>query len=74
MDLTEEEQKKIILIWKNASKLLEEIRRNEIKNCSTPKELMCLRDAFESALFLYKPKDTSGLVEQQKYFMKWKQK
>jgi len=40
------------------------------ENVSIPVTIELLEDAFQSAIRLYPPKTTSGLVEQQKWFRK----
>ncbi len=54
--------------WKETGKFLEELRRREMRETSLPDTLLALSDACESALRLYPPQPTSGLIEMQKGF------
>jgi len=56
--------------WERAAPLLEKIRWDSLRDSSTPDALRNLSDAFESCRRLNRPKKWSGLVEQQRYFMK----
>jgi hypothetical protein len=60
--------KKVVDIWKRLDPLLQEERNRALIATDTMESLIRLKDAFESALFLVKPKMTSGLVEQQRLF------
>lgn len=56
--------------WKVAGPLLEEIRAEEIRATDTVKAMEMLDDAFSSAIWLNQPRAGSGLVEQQKIFLR----
>jgi hypothetical protein len=56
--------------WKEAGPILEKIRREEIRNTSTVVAMQHLGSAFDSAAFLYPPRPSSGLIEQQALFQK----
>jgi DNA-binding transcriptional MerR regulator len=56
--------------WKNAHFTLEKIRRQAIEESDTPKAIIELEDAFQSALLHYSPSDTSGLVELERFLMR----
>ena len=63
--------KEWVRIWKSTGEKLEEIRREDIRNSDTMLAIEACGDCLESARFhslLHRP--SSGLVEQQKYFMK----
>ncbi|MGI8788356.1 MAG: hypothetical protein ACR2HG_11420 [Pyrinomonadaceae bacterium] len=60
--------------WKRAGKVLEELRREEIRNSSLPDSIILLSDACESALYLNPPEPVSGLLEQQKLFSRLRKK
>ncbi len=58
--------------WKKTGKVLEEINRQEMREVSLPEAILALTDACESALLLYPPQPTSGLIEMQKVFRRLK--
>lgn len=59
--------------WKETGPELERIRRREIRATDTPTALSALSSAFAAALFLNpKPRPSSGLVEQQRLFSRWR--
>lgn len=55
--------------WKRAGAELEEIRIEEMRQSDTYESMLALSDAFDSAIAEFNISQTSGLVEQQKYFM-----
>ncbi len=58
--------------WKKTGKVLEGINREEMREVSLPEAILALTDACESALLLYPPQPTSGLIEMQKVFRRLK--
>ncbi|CAN5868215.1 hypothetical protein BH20ACI4_BH20ACI4_34070 [soil metagenome] len=58
--------------WKETGKLLESLRREEIRNANLSETILALNDAFLSALWLSPNKPTSGLVEFHKILAKSK--
>jgi len=54
--------------WRKAEPALEEQRRGELEALTTPRALAELAAAFEHACRHASPSDSSGLVEQQRYF------
>ena len=54
--------------WREAEPALEAQKRAELEHLTTPRALAELRAAFEHARRQATPSDTSGLVEQQRYF------
>ena len=60
--------KKVVSAWEIASPVLEEDRRKRIREASTVEAIQQLTDAFESVRRKLGPRESSGLVEQQKYF------
>lgn len=60
--------------WKRAGKVLEQMRREEIRKSSLPDGVIILSDACESAIYLNPPALTSGLIEQQKLFSRLRNK
>lgn len=61
--------KKIVRQWQHTSKLLAEIRAEELKNLIYDPELV--NSMLELGLLHARPRTTSGLVEMQRYFRKW---
>ena len=73
--MTDEEREKLrawVNGWKETGEVLEKLRREEIRNLNIAETILSLNDASESALLLYPPKPTSGLIQMQKFFMKFK--
>jgi hypothetical protein len=56
--------------WKLAGPELEAIRREEIEKINVHHQLAALEDAFNHATRTSPPRETSGLVEMQKWFAK----
>ncbi len=56
--------------WKSAGIELEKLRRIELDKINVPQSIEALNDAFESAIFLHKPDQYSGLIEQQRFFQR----
>ena len=54
--------------WKKTGKILENIKREEMREVSLPETILALTDACQSALRLNPPQPTSGLIEMQKVF------
>ena len=60
--------KKYIAAWKEAARLMNELRAQELRTVNTVKTLISLLPAFEICVRERKLLNTSGLVEQQKIF------
>ncbi len=60
--------KRAISAWEIASPVLEKDRRKRIREASTVEAIQQLTDAFEAVRRELGPRESSGLVEQQKYF------
>ena len=58
--------------WYHAAETLERLRIEAIRNSDTASVIEQLSDAFESARLHYPAKSTSGLVEQQRLFSRWR--
>lgn len=58
--------------WQKAGPELERIRREELIHTDVSQAIELLDDAFRSALIHYPPVATSGLIEQQRWFMRLK--
>jgi len=59
--------------WRSAAPVLEQLRLEAIRRSDTAAAIEQLSDAFESALHHIGPAPTSGLVEQQRLFLKQQQ-
>lgn len=57
-----------IKCWARTGPILEQLKREDILSANTQMSIEFLDDAFESALWLYPPLPTSGLIEQQRLF------
>ena len=69
--MTKEEKENIlkwINCWKEAGPVLEQERRERIRNTDTALAVNALNDAFESAIAHHPSRKHSGLVEQQRLF------
>jgi len=55
--------------WKRRGKILEKLRIDEMRKSNTYESMVALTDAFNSAIAAFETPPTSGLVEQQKWFM-----
>jgi hypothetical protein len=69
---TNEKELLWVRTWQKAGPLLAELRRREVRSADTAAAILQLEDAFQSALRHHPPRPTSGLVEQQKWFARWK--
>jgi hypothetical protein len=58
--------------WHSAAEMLERLRAEAIRRSNTAEAIEQLSDAFESARLHYPPAATSGLVEQQRLFSRWR--
>jgi hypothetical protein len=58
--------------WKELGKFLENLRIEESRKANLDEVIMSLNDASESALEMFPPIPTSGLIEMQRIFMKQK--
>jgi len=64
--------RKWVLCWQRAGVALDRLQNHELSTLSISETIESLSDAFESAR-LHNPKPaTSGLIEQQQFFMKFK--
>lgn len=75
--MTEEESlargKECVRAWAEAGAFLEQERRERVRRGDTAQALERLSALFDSALWLHRPADSSGLVEQQAVFAKARQ-
>ena len=67
-----EKERLWVQTWQKTGPALEELRRQEIRCADTASAILQLEDAFQSALREHPPRPTSGLVEQQRWFARWK--
>lgn len=59
--------------WKITGKLLEKLRIDEMRKSDTYQSMLALNDAFNSAIANALIAESSGLVEQQKWFKKFRE-
>ena len=64
------EQEKWLAGWDATSVRLAQLRRQELAHVDVGAAIEALDDAFESALAHAQPSHTSGLVQQQAWFMR----
>jgi hypothetical protein len=67
-----EKERLWVQTWQKAGEVLGELRRREVRHVDTARAILQLEDAFHSALRERPPEPTSGLVEQQHWFARWK--
>ncbi len=70
-DMTEQEKAQVrawIERWEKAGPILEELRRDSIRNAHTSRAIAAFDGAFETAIRDFPPQPSSGLVEQQALF------
>ena len=72
VDKDKSRMKEWISRWEKTGRVLEKIKREEMTRINTPQSIELLNDAFESALWLHQWVPSSGLIEQQRLFMKVK--
>ncbi len=71
--MTDDERKRLkeyIERWKETGKVLEKLRREEIRKTVTSQTLPVFDDALASALYLQKASSTSGFVQMYKILEK----
>ena len=56
--------------WHRASERMEQLRREALQDIDLPAIIEALEEPFQAALASMEPSTTSGLVEQQRLFMK----
>jgi hypothetical protein len=66
--------KKWVETWKRAGPILEEIRKDELRNFDYQKNKQIIDEMLQWAIDHAKPRLSSGLVEQQRWFMKMREK
>ncbi len=72
MNSTEKEQyRRYVETWKRAGPELERIRREELRAMDTRKEVSGMDALVDMALRYGSPRETSGLVEMQEWFLKF---
>lgn len=67
-----EKERLWVQTWQKAGPVLRELHDRDVCRADTAKAILQLDDAFRSALREHPPGPTSGLVEQQRWFARWK--
>lgn len=76
MIMNDEERSRVkrwVLGWHNAEPVLKQIKKSELQRIDTAVAIQRLARAFESCRIHFKPSNHSGLVEQQRWFLKLRQ-
>jgi len=60
--------------WRKLGPLLEEIRDEEVRRANTQEAILMMDQAFKIALRDLPPRETSGLVEWQRWMEVWRQR
>ena len=69
MKTKKDQMKEWVERWKSAGEILEKMRIEEVRQRNTSESMLALTDAFEFITANYSIPETSGLVEQQRWFM-----
>jgi len=68
--LTPAQAKQIVMQWKRAAPLLEKQREADIRAADTVREMQVLAGMFNMAIRDQPPRESSGMVEMQRWFMR----
>jgi hypothetical protein len=60
--------------WRQIRPLLDEIRDRETRSADTAQSIQMMRQAFQIAVRDLPPRDSSGLVEWQRWMARWRQR
>jgi hypothetical protein len=60
--------------WKELGPILEAIRDREIREADTASSIRMMQQAFRIAIRDLPPRESSGLVEWQRYMMRWRRR
>lgn len=71
-DRCDEQMRQWVRAWQAAEPVLDHLRTEAIRQANTAESIELLSDAFDSARFHCTPSLTSGLVEQQRLFARWR--
>jgi hypothetical protein len=71
-DQCDEQMRQWVTGWQAAGRVLDNLRTEAIRQANTAESIELLSDAFESTLLHRTPSLTSGLVEQQRLFARWR--
>lgn len=69
-DTEREQTKRWIDAWAAAAPVLQQVRDADIRAADTTSMIECTAGLFRDAAKNFPPKPTSGLIEQQRWFMK----
>jgi hypothetical protein len=70
--VTKEDAKALVNQWEKRNQLLEEIRRREILSADTQEFIRSMSGVLESVVSNLPARDTSGLVDQQAFFSRFR--
>lgn len=56
--------------WKETGEILEQMRREQVRQADTARSMQLLAGMFDHAVLSRPPRAESGLVEQQRHFLK----
>jgi hypothetical protein len=71
-DTSKAHQLEWLQAWRRAGAKMASLREESLRSVSTPQALQNLSGAFESARLQHSPQPSSGLVEQQAWFARWR--
>lgn len=70
-DTERKQTKRWIDAWATAAPVLQQVRDADIRAADTTSMIVCTEALFRDAVKNFPPKPTSGLIEQQRWFMKF---
>ena len=71
-DRCDEQMRQWVRGWQAVGPVLDHLRTEAIRQANTAESIELLSDAFDSAMLHCTPSLTSGLVEQQRLFARWR--
>ena len=74
MSIVYMDPKKWVAVWKNAGREMDRLRKQELRKQNSEETILSLLPAFEDAIVKNEPRPSSGMIEQQRYFKRWREK
>ena len=71
---TLEQQREYVRRWKHLGPILERLRDEEVRQADTPTAIQIFHQAFRIALRDLPPRESSGLLEWQRYMQLWRKR
>lgn len=74
MALTREQMKEYVQLWGRNAEFMERVRKDDIRRANTAQAILMFEHSFRKALRDLPPRETSGLVEWQRYMKIWRER